>query len=245
MIFLTVMMSSGIITAQLEGDQWVLGYWNNNSIDHSVMFFDFRNAKLEVTQKPDVKMSFTGCASNVCSINGDPIIWTNGMQIMGSDGKLIADTLAYDGDGLYWIGFTVPGTIPFGFPEPDNAIILQIPTFKDEYSIVYHYNEEHPRFIYATTQYLEARVKINQTGEFELVYKDRPIGPKVEWYNGTISAVRHANGQDWWLVYFIEDSPDYYVQLLDSTGVHFNHIGTLDVAIKEGLGQSIFSNSPV
>lgn len=242
LMFLTVMMSSDIITAQLEGDQWVLGYWNNNSIDHSVMFFDFRNAKLEVIQKPNVKISITGCASNVCSTNGEPVIWTNGMQIMGSGGNLIADTIAYDGDGLYWIGFAEPGYIPFGFPELDNAIILPIPTYKDEYSIIYHYNEEHPRFIYATTQYLEARVKLNQDGDFELIYKDLPIGPRVEWYNGTISSVRHANGRDWWLIYFLGYSPDYYVHLLDSTGIRLDHIGNLDIPIKEGLGQSVFSS---
>jgi hypothetical protein len=235
-------MSSDIITAQLEGDQWVLGYWNNNSIDHSVVFFDFRNAKLEIIHKPDIKFFIRGCASNVCSINGESLIWTNGMQIMGSDGNLIADTIAYDGDGLYWIGFAPPGEIPLGFPELDNAIILPIPMLKDEYSIIYHYNEEHPRFIYATTQYLEARVKINQSGDFELIYKDFPIGPRTEWYNGTISSVRHANGRDWWLMYFVGYSPDYYVHLLDSTGIHFDHIGKLDVPIQEGLGQSTFSS---
>lgn len=241
-ILLTVLMSSDISTAQMEGDQWVLGYWNNNSDDHSVMFFDFRNAKLEVTQKPDIKMSFTGCSSNVCSSDGDPVIWTNGMQIMGKDGNLIADTIAYDGDGLYWLGFAEQGYIPFGFPELDNATILPVPNIKDEYSIIYHYNEEHPRFIYATTQYLEARVKVNQTGDFELIYKDLPIGPRNEWYNGTISSVRHANGRDWWLIYFLGYSPDYYVQLLDSNGIHLDHLGKLDIPIKEGLGQSVFSS---
>ncbi len=241
-IFLTVMMSSDIITAQMEGDQWVVGYWNENSVDHIVMFFDFRNGKLEVTQQPDFKFYLRGCASNVCSVNGEPLIWTNGMQIMDSTGNLIADTIAYDGDGLYWQGFTAPGRIPFGFSMLDNALVLPIPNVKDEYSIIYHYNEEHPRFIYATSQYLEARVKVNPSGEFELIYKDFPIGPRTEWYNGTISSVRHANGRDWWLVYFVGYSPDYYVQLLDSTGVHFDHIGKLDMPIQEGLGQSTFSS---
>ena len=241
-IVLTVMMPLGIITAQLEGDQWVLGYGNSTSTDHSVMFFDFRNAKLEITQKPDFTFFLRGCASNVCSLDGEPLMFTNGMQIMDSDGKLIADTIAYDGDGLYWKSWIISGNIPFGFPSLDNAIILPVPSINDEYSVIYYYSEEHPEFIYATTQYLEARVKVNQEGEFELIYKDLPIGPRVEWYNGTISSVRHANGRDWWLLHFVGNSSDYYVQLLDSTGIHLDHIGKLDIPIIEGLGQATFSS---
>src|SRR5215204_5198122 len=81
--------------AQMEGDQWVLGYWSNDSPDHSVMFFDFRNANLAINVKPHLKMQISGCSSNICSSNGEPLLWTNGMQIMGSDGAYIADTIAF------------------------------------------------------------------------------------------------------------------------------------------------------
>ncbi len=239
---LIMMMLPSIITAQMEGDQWVVGYWNNDTPDHSIMFFDFRNANLEINVQSQLKMQISGCSSNICTNNGEPLIWTNGMQIMGSDGKYIADTIAFDGDGLYWIGFTLPGYIPFGFPELDNAIILPVPGYLNEFLVIYHYNEEHPTEIYATSQYLEARIKVNINGSFELIYKDKSVGPKEKWFNGTISSVRHANGRDWWIIYFLANSASYYVHLLDPSGLHLDHIGQFDESLREGLGQSVFSS---
>lgn len=239
---MAVVMLKGVTTAQLEGDQWVLGYGDGTSSDHSIMYFDFRNGHLKIVQMPSILMRIKETASNICSPLGDPLLWTNGMQIMSFDNGYIADTIAYDGDGYYWQGFAPSGQ-PAGFPKLDGAIILPLPGNDREFSIIYFYVEEHPVYLYAVTQFLEARAYYDENSGFKILYQDKPIGPHLFWYTGTISVVRHANGRDWWIVNFLEDSPKYYVHLLDPSGLHFDHIGEVDKAIKEGLGQAVFSGS--
>ncbi len=242
LMLLTVVMLPGITTAQMEGDQWVIGYWSQNDQGYGIMYLDFRNTKLQIIQNPLFKMEIIETASNIAGADGNVLIWTNGMQIMDNTGELIADTIAYDGVEGYWDYFYLPSIqLPFGFPEHDGAIILPVPEHPKEYSIIYHYAESHPTFVFAVTKFLEARVSWSHDTGFELKFKDLPIGPRLEYYTGTVSAVRHANGRDWWVISFREDSPEYYVQLLDPDGIHFDHIGSVDSIVREGLGQAVFS----
>lgn len=56
-----------------------------------------------------------------------------------------------------------------------------------------------------------------------------------------MTAVRHANGKDWWIITSKFDSNKYYRFLIDSSGIQlagFQHVGKL---IETGLGQSVFS----
>ena len=74
------------------------------------------------------------------------------------------------------------------------------------------------------------------------MYQDSLIWEKHQWYNGTIGAVRHANGRDWWLVTFDADSDKYYSFLLDPNGIELDHEGSVDSLVKEGLGLTVFSS---
>jgi hypothetical protein len=239
---LTMVMLPGITIGQMEGDQWVIGYWGPSGTDQSVMSIDFRPNNFTITKHINLKIQIIETISNICDSNGEFIVWTNGMQIMDHTGELIADTIAYDGIDGYWDYFYLQSyQMPLGFPKHDGAIILPVPGINSEYSVIYHYAEEHPTFIFAPTQYLEARIAFHQDSGFILRYKDVPIGPRIEWYTGTISAVQHANGRDWWLINFLEDSPKYLSHLLDPSGIRFDHEGEVDSFVREGLGQAVFS----
>lgn len=239
---LTVVMLPGFTIAQMEGDQWVMGYWRSSGTDQSVMSIDFRAKNLTITKHINYKIQIYETISNICDSNGEFIIWTNGMQIMDYTGELIADTIAYDGMDGYWDhNYLQSYQMPLGFPKHDGAIILPVPGLNSEYSVIYDYAEDHPNSVFAPTQNLEARISFHQDSGFVLKYKDVPIGPRIEWYTGTISAVRHANGRDWWLINFQENSPNYFVHLLDPYGIHFNHMGQVDTLLREGFGQAAFS----
>jgi hypothetical protein len=228
--------------AQLEGDQWVIGYWGPSGYDQSIMFMDFRFGKLHIYKHTEFKMGFLESASNICNGTGEPLLWTNGMQIMVNNGSIIADTIAYDGKNGYWNHFyNETYNVPFGFPDMNGAVILPMPNNPTMYSVLYPLSGTHPTLFYDAVQFLEAKVNQTSEGEFELVYKDLPFGPYVEWLNYTISAVRHGNGRDWWLIYFENNSPNYYASILDPDGVHYDHLGSVDSIVRYGLGQAVFS----
>jgi len=241
-IFLAIVMLPSITMAQMEGDQWVLGYWGLNGNEQSMMFMDFRFGKLHIYKHTEIKFRILDTSSNICDSNGEPILWTNSMQIMDQFRNLIADTIAYDGKNGLWDNFYLQSSMmPFGFPYTDGAVILPVPNHPSDYSVVYQMPGIHPIYFFAPVQFLEARVHKSKTGEFELLYKDFPFSPYVEWLNSTISTVRHGNGRDWWLIYFQENSPNYYACILDPDGIHFDRQGSVDSIVNSGVGQVVFS----
>jgi len=231
-----------ITMAQMEGDQWVLGYWGPLGNDQSVMYMDFRFGKLHIYKHLEIKMIISESASNICNEDGEPLLWTNGMQIMSKGGNIIVDTIAYDGLNGYWDNFYLNSyNIPFGFPDMDGSIILPVPNKPSEYSVIYPISGTHPTYYFGAVQFLETRIFKETEDKFEVLYKDNPFGPYVEWLKYTIVVTRHGNGRDWWIIYFEDDSPHYFASLLQPDGIHLEHQGSVDTSVRTGLGQAVFS----
>lgn len=60
---------------------------------------------------------------------------------------------------------------------------------------------------------------------------------------GEMNAVKHANGEDWWLIVPKRNSNQFYVFLFTKDGIVdtlTQTIGDLAPASKEGYGQTIF-----
>jgi hypothetical protein len=232
--------------AQKEGDTWVIGYHSAGSPDYSIMHFTFDGSFPTIEWHFEEDMHMRETSANICDSNGEAIIWTNGMQIFGKNGVSIEDTISYDfvfGGLSYWEYYDTDLYGPLGFPNLDGALVLPVPESENEYEVIYHTSDVHPVGFFQVVEYLSARIRINADSTYTTLYKDIQIGPHLNWYSSTISACRHANGRDWWITTILEDSPEYYVFILDPEGVRLSHIQTLDAPIREGLGQSTYSNS--
>ena len=58
---------------------------------------------------------------------------------------------------------------------------------------------------------------------------------------GQVTAAKHANGRDWWLLYSEFNSPYHYTMLIDPEGIHIVSKQPVNDTIFEGVGQSRFS----
>ena len=229
------------MNAQKEGNTWVIGYYSYGDPRFSIMYIDFSPSKPHIEYHYNEKLSIIETAANICDANGTALIWTNGMEIFGSGGKRIADTISYDPDPLSYWNYWSPGGNPLGFPMMDAAIILPIPQSDNEYSVIYHFAEPHPTLGYLVSKYLEARVRVNSDSSFTLLSKDQVVIPHHLWYTARVNACRHANGRDWWIIVSEADSPIYYAYILGPNGIHFDHEGDVGMILKYGLGQATFS----
>ena len=209
---------------------------------YSIVYLDFTNNALHISLKTDFKGYMSETGANICNSVGEPIIWTNGMEIFGPDGAYIADTIAFDGNFGYWSFFSGGEKPALGFRKTDGALILPVPDTENEYSVIYHTAQWHPDDgYYQIWKFLEARVVMSQDSVFSIVYQDSLIGKQHHWYVDRIEAVRHANGRDWWIVYFERLSSKYYCFLLTPDGVQHSHTSETKAPVYHGLGQSCFS----
>lgn len=118
-----VLLISTTLFGQLEGDQWVIGYYSNGNPNYSIMFLDFSSGDLRIDWKFDIEFKIDETASNICNNQGVPILITNGRAISDGNGSVVEDTISYDSGSLsYWEYYA-----PRGFPIADGATILPVP----------------------------------------------------------------------------------------------------------------------
>jgi len=240
-IFFAFLLSLSI-EAQQEGDTWVIGYYSLGSPEYSIMHLRFGLDPIEIEWHFDETMQTNETTSTICDQNGKALIWTNGMQVFGKHGTYIADTISYGGaKSFYWDYYNTDTYGPLGFFMHSSTLILPVPEFENDYLVLYHTAAIAHELYFQVNQNLQARVRMHPDSTFELMYKDSMMNEYHEWYNGDIIATRHANGRDWWVVTFEENSTRYYSYLLDPKGIALHHEGEVDSIIKTGLGQSVFS----
>lgn len=242
-IFLLSVFLTSVAYSQKEGDKWVIGYSGNGSHEYSVMHLDFSAGYLKIEWHFDETMQMIETAANVCDTDGDVIMWTNGMQIFGRNGVSITDTISFDTlYPSYWHYWNIKKFGPLGFPEHDGALILPVPDNNKEYSVISHSAELYEESYFLVNKYLESRIQMNEDSSYNVIYKDSIITPFPAWYSGPIIATRHANGRDWWIVNFEANSSRYYSYILNPQGIHLYKAGNIDSLVKNGLGQTVFSN---
>ncbi len=242
LITFILLLSSIVAICQRQGDSWVIGYFGGKGNDHSLVFLDFTKNVMHISLKLDIKSEMLETGANICNSAGEPIIWTNGMEIFGPDGAYIADTIAFDGNFGYWSFYSGGEKPALGFRKTDGALIIPVPDSENEYSVIYHTAQWHPDDgYYQIWKFLEARVEMSKDSVFSIAYQDSLIGEQHHWYVDRIEAVRHANGRDWWIVFFERLSSKYYCFILTPEGIQHSHIEETKTPVIHGLGQSCFS----
>jgi hypothetical protein len=241
------------LSAQKEGDQWVIGYASSNNPEYSVMNLDFSTGNLKIIYERGLIFHMKETCSNICDNNGIGWLWTNGMQIQGKNGISIADTIAdFNSQLVEYFEYNDHGNGKWtsGFSKHDGSLILPVPDHEDEYEVIYHSAEWFDNSNFQISDFFDTRIKFNPDLNLnEILFKDRkitplPIPPHDQWFKDAIKAIRHANGRDWWIFMFEAPlSKNYIVYLLDPLGLNFSHIGSIDINLKDGLGNSTFSSN--
>jgi hypothetical protein len=136
------------------------------------------------------------------------------------------------------------GNQPTGFPRFNGALILPLPNRENtQYSVLYHNAELEVETSFQFTEILEARIALDHTGFPTVIYQDSVIAPYHEFYHPAISATRHANGRDWWIIVFERSSDTYYRYLLDPNGIKYKGLDSVSQTIRSGLAYQNFSPS--
>lgn len=173
------------VNAQLYGIQWVLGF--------STSVLDFRNADT-VTNYPIQPLTpFTLTNANICDESGNLLYFTNGIYIDDKNGNLLEN-----GDSLSPCPYT-DAYRPYGLNIQQAVIFLPKPG-DSRYYYLFHssndtLNDGRPGKIYYSLIDKEGN-----SGLGAVVEKNVPIISGVVLRDGGMTACKHANGRDYWLV---------------------------------------------
>lgn len=214
---------------------WMFGY------DHSPPYFggsclnfnQFPVSSSYVTQE----INMDGANACVCDTSGNLLFYTNSMYVANANHQIMPN-----GDSLN------PGAVfnwyeDYGYRLPQGVIILPLPGSSHIYYII------HQKLEFSDEYFMIARSLYYTIVDMDL---DSGLGEVISKNNlfiddtldmGCLTATRHANGRDWWLLVPKFKHNEYYRILFSPSGLLAGSSQTIGTASNENeLGQACFSH---
>ena len=211
---------------------WLMGYENYASFPFGGTNVDFYTGQANAYFEPNRTMEFKGTVVNVTDSLGQLLFYSNGAWVANRNHQLM-----YNGDSLnpsiytnnnYVIGLNLVNShIAIKLPESDSIYYLFHQTFdvfgppwtiKCNYSII-NMNGD--------------------SGNGEIILKNQVL--LSDTLAIQMSACKHANGRDWWIILPEAYHPAYYIYLLSPDGITFSSKQTIGNRFIFKAGQSTFS----
>lgn len=182
------------VDAQLYNAQWVLGY--NESV------LDFRNDTLTAYAIQPLMPIFLTNAST-CSCTGELLYYTNGIYIAGADVNQIMN-----GDSLSPSSYTNQSAC-CGLDIPQATLFLPKPGNSSLYYL-FHFTNDSLSLGRPGTLYYSIIDTQGNGGFGEVIEKNVPLLQHVVLREGGMTACKHANGRDYWVVIGEYNSNRFY-----------------------------------
>jgi hypothetical protein len=232
-ILLLLLLSPLSLLAQLHDNTWFFGYNNNPDTTDSkgVTVLTFPDANLKIEQNPLVPLNFDMTNTSFSDSSGQLFCYTNGIHIGQKNWEIMENgdflNLDYSEDlGVIW---------------PQWFLILPVPG-KDDSLIFFHesYNFTVDLDVHVDSIQLGVINKIYNAGLGKVLLRDGLLIADTLAV-GKLTATRHANGQDWWMLVNEKKANRFYRYLISPSGVELVGSQTIGLPVMDGVGQSAFS----
>lgn len=218
--------------AQSRNNLWLGGFEDQSPPPWGGVDLDFTSGFLSVSTAPRI-IDFFRTNANITDSEGNLQFSTNGAFLSNANG----DTLQ-NGTGLNPSNYT--NLYPEGLHGSQYALILPVPESSTVYHLFHCAADRQVPYIHALQLYrttvdmslangLGAAVVKN-----EVIFSDTLVA-------GKITAVRHANGRDWWVICHRDASNIYYRLLVTPEGISAPEQQAIGVIRRYTAGQACIS----
>lgn len=239
-LFVLAVLSVMLLQAQTKYDcYWMFGYADDYEETDTIFgasVMDFCGDSLRIYEI-DRPMNFDFTNASMSDETGNLLFYTNGIYIANAQHQPM----------LNGTGLLTPGTTGFnedGIPIPQGVLILPWPDNPGKYFVFYgrvsllYFNTW---LTVSTSPLYYATVDMNLENGLGAVTQKNVIISSDTLKMGKITATRHANGRDWWVVMSKFHSYELVRFLVTPEGVVDYGPVTQDILIKKGHGQAVFS----
>jgi hypothetical protein len=221
------------MTAQFLDNTWVLGYAGvdeeQDSFGLSILTFSDNQLIIGPELEEEASM-FTNNAS-ICDEFGNLQLYTNGLAIYNASHEIIEN-----GDSMYI------GELDRGYDYPQSSLILPYPGNEEQAIILSTFaswNEDYNTIVGDKLFYSVVDLSAN-AGQGRVILKNELL-LDADFTGSKITAVRHANGRDWWFLYPFRDSNQFLTYLINPDGIERRNDQFVTTPLYSGLGQAHFS----
>ncbi len=229
-----ILLSSNAIGQQGLSNNWIIGYQSYTSTPYfGCTRLNFLNGAPTVTYD-SIGMDFNHTHTNISDSAGNMLFYTNGYYIADA-----TDDTMDNGGGINPSTYTSYFYDGLGIPQAN--IILPKPNDSNLYYFIHSTVDKFPGYTCSYNLYLSIIDMSQNNGLGKVITKNQIIHTD-SMQGGKISAVRHGNGRDWWIVTHGLGNDTYIKFLLTPYGLDgpfFQNIGTSLNHL--GAGQALFS----
>ncbi|NUQ26792.1 MAG: T9SS type A sorting domain-containing protein [Saprospiraceae bacterium] len=219
---------------------WMFGYDTTIQLNGKNNWLDFNDTPVSTHERPGT-MSIDITNAGICDTAGNLLFYTNGFVVMNGNHEILEN-----GEGLN-PGVMTNDWVPYGQPLCQGALLLPL---SESNSIYYLF---HGRIEYLFTgidiydniskvfPLYYSVVTINSGEGADSILEKNSLLVNDTLSFGQITAVRHANGRDWWIIVFNYFANTYHRFLLHPQGISELSIQSVGDSIPSGIGQAVFS----
>jgi hypothetical protein len=220
------------VKAQGISNNWILGYYGGGG--NIIMNFTHDSLILDTSIW---KMNFLDLSSSISNSHGIIQFYTNGGWIANAntDTMLNGSNLAPGPYSSQWSHD--------GFRIPQGAIIIPFPGDSSKFYLFHEtVTFDSSGFVVVPLQLLQTNIDMTLDNGLGAVTVKNNIILSDSLFLGGLTACKHANGRDWWLVTNRTHSNLFYKFLITSQGIQLPDTQSIGSYLNEGgPGQSCFS----
>lgn len=225
----------GVMLAQRYDCVWVSGYEGGdlspNDDQFGLSILDFSDGSLRISNNQESALEFYITALSMADAEGRLIFYTNGIDIENADWQPMQN-----GNGIH-------APVLGGLTISQGALALPFPGRPDQYALLHVRRAYIPPPV-STIGVLELKYSLldlsQNSGLGAVIEKNTTLLADTLQF-GKLTAVRHANGRDWWLLVAEAWSNRFYRILFDPAGFHVLDAQTIGETLFPGVGQAVFS----
>jgi len=233
-------LSSLLLSAQFPDAkrdfQWLIGYADTVPEFKTVInLFDFNQEPFNILPFGVAEGIIQSRAyTSMCDQNGKLILYATGCNVVNYKGEIIENGQEINADN--WL--TAGGWCPDYYPFQRSLLFLTDPASDSLYYLISSGYLPTNEWGIICNRMFASRMSATK------VYERNTIITQDTIYDGQLTACRHANGRDWWLVLNKTNTNRYFIYLLDTEGIQLWQTQDIGVAASwtgTGSGQAVFS----
>ena len=233
LFLLSTLLISLAASAQAYDHNWLLGYgptvpgydWQGTTM------MNFAENKTAIERAPVFDMDFTSTKLSMSDTAGNYQFCFNGYVLKNEENQI------FDGGEML-----IDGPDPIGgTTNSQGAVAVPRPGHQGQFYLFYNNDFTYttvPTSTYIATEFHCALIDVTSNGG-EVVETHLLLNDTIA--TGKLSAVKHANGLDWWIPVTSAFNNEIYIYLATSDGVELSHSYTSADDFREGVGQASFS----
>ena len=233
------LLLSLILQGQNKNDYiWMYGYDTNLNIPGIDGFLLNFNSTSTLAHPQNLPFYIFLSNATMSDNGGNLLFYTNGCEIANKNHEIMPN-----GQGLN-PGQVSDNNCEYGYSGSQSCLIVPVPESTTKFYLFHKAFTYDPNLIIFPDKLYYTSVDISLNGGLGDVVDKNVILRDDTIRSGEVTAIKHINGEDWWLINGSYDSNEFFTFLITADSIEgpfFQNIGFVNTRAGSGSGQVVFS----